>query len=533
MLTVYSQQDYRPITPASSPFRASVDTSHYGEDIQSDSIHSQYLGVTSPTQPLYRHPVKAEWQSIEIPSPPETASFDAERFDIFDYQQASSVEHSESNNPQAHRDNGQSSSPQHASDVQLPSESSQKLPILPMASRRGSHRKTPSTPSRPKLSPRAASIGNLKLDSRVHASINETGVTVDEIAAFIHGPDPEDGKWVCLHERCGRRFGRKENIKSHVQTHLGDRQYKCDHCSKCFVRGHDLKRHAKIHTGDKPYECLCGNVFARHDALTRHRQRGMCIGGYRGVVRKISKRGRPRKARPEMGERVEKAAKTRARAAAKTTATSSVSGSDFSDLDSSPAQSFRNMHIGDSSRSETTPPLPNYSLPPSALNFTPPASPGYNESNTSSDWSFRSLTPLTDDGKLQPIKPLPNIPELGEMPALDAGMPGDSLANSSDILLSSPQHAPTLTDSSAPSDLDVFIDPTTSLTAKDGLPYFGDPDMVGFSDYHTAGFGETTDLFSGKGISTNPSMSDDDFLSLQFHGDDQPSDVFTRDLFLG
>lgn len=122
-----------------------------------------------------------------------------------------------------------------------------------------------------------------------------TGITSEEISNFISGPDSTDGKWLCLYPGCNKRFGRKENIKSHVQTHLGDRQYKCHVCKKCFVRQHDLKRHSKIHTGVKPYPCLCGNSFARHDALTRHRQRGMCIGAFEGIVKKVVKRGRPRK----------------------------------------------------------------------------------------------------------------------------------------------------------------------------------------------------------------------------------------------
>jgi regulatory protein SWI5 len=121
-----------------------------------------------------------------------------------------------------------------------------------------------------------------------------TGISMEEIASFIAGPE-SDGKWVCKYPDCGKRFGRKENIKSHVQTHLGDRQFQCIVCKKCFVRQHDLKRHSKIHTGIKPYPCLCGNSFARHDALTRHRQRGMCIGAFEGIVKKVAKRGRPRK----------------------------------------------------------------------------------------------------------------------------------------------------------------------------------------------------------------------------------------------
>lgn len=158
---------------------------------------------------------------------------------------------------------------------------SMDLPVLAPAPRT-----TPGTPSpvRVRAPPPPLSLG-----------AKATGITSEEINNFISGPDPADGKWLCLYPECNKRFGRKENIKSHVQTHLGDRQYRCFICKKCFVRQHDLKRHSKIHTGVKPYPCLCGNSFARHDALTRHRQRGMCIGAFEGIVKKVVKRGRPRK----------------------------------------------------------------------------------------------------------------------------------------------------------------------------------------------------------------------------------------------
>ncbi|EEP82601.1 predicted protein [Uncinocarpus reesii 1704] len=138
-----------------------------------------------------------------------------------------------------------------------------KLPIAPAtplrpASQRGAISSRSSSPSKTLLSPRALSIADLNLDASIDASIEETGITLDDIAAYIDGPDLTDNKWICKYEGCNKRFGRKENIKSHVQTHLGDRQFKCNHCNKCFVRGHDLKRHSKIHTGVKPYPCECG-----------------------------------------------------------------------------------------------------------------------------------------------------------------------------------------------------------------------------------------------------------------------------------
>ena len=165
----------------------------------------------------------------------------------------------------------------------------------------------------------------------------DTGISSEEVNAFISGPH-EDQKWTCMYPECGKRFGRKENIKSHVQTHLGDRQFLCVHCNKRFVRQHDLKRHEKIHTGIKPYPCECGHSFARMDALTRHKQRNTCVGGIggpEGMEKKETKRGRPRKHRPDTQERRDKASRTRQRVLEKKSA-SSVSGSSVCSFSSPP-----------------------------------------------------------------------------------------------------------------------------------------------------------------------------------------------------
>ena len=174
----------------------------------------------------------------------------------------------------------------------------------------------------------SSAITELELD----ASIEYTGISPEEVQRYISEQDPTTNKWTCMYPECGKIFGRRENIRSHVQTHLGDRQYRCNACSKCFVRQHDLKRHAKIHSGTKPYKCPCSAEFARQDALTRHRQRGMCVGGFPDAVRRQAKRGRPKKNRPDMEERAEKANKTRRKLAS---AASSVSaGSPPSDVQS-------------------------------------------------------------------------------------------------------------------------------------------------------------------------------------------------------
>ena len=144
-----------------------------------------------------------------------------------------------------------------------------------------------------------SSLRKRSIELDLTSCIEYTGVSEEDVQSYISEQSPDTNRWICLFPDCDKTFGRRENIKSHVQTHLGDRQYKCKNCAKRFVRQHDLKRHAKIHTGDKPYECPCGAGFARQDALTRHRQRGVCIGGFPNVIRRQARRGRPRKRHSE------------------------------------------------------------------------------------------------------------------------------------------------------------------------------------------------------------------------------------------
>lgn len=277
------------------------------------------------------------------------------------------------------------------------------------------------SPVRDALPPRAMSISELNLDASMDVSIEDTGVTIDEIASFIQGPDPYDGKWICLYLDCNKKFGRKENIKSHVQTHLGDRQFRCNHCRKCFVRQHDLKRHSKIHSGVKPYPCKCGNSFARHDALTRHRQRGMCVGAFEGVVKKQVKRGRPKKARPELDERLDKAERSRRGALQKDYASSS-SGWSESSFPASPPLELDHLSIRGSSPFDNFQSLPCDSFGADVFTYTPPMSPGYSTGNCVSPQQTqhsytpkelsaspsakpRLMTSITEEGQGYPSKP--------------------------------------------------------------------------------------------------------------------------------
>ena len=160
-----------------------------------------------------------------------------------------------------------------------------------------------------------------------------TGITPEEIQSYIaeSNEDPKN-PYRCLWDECGKVFGRKENIKAHIQTHLNDRPFFCVVCKKRFVRAHDLKRHHNTHLKVKEHPCECGAAFARRDALTRHKQRGCCEGAFEWVAKKEPvKRGRPKKTRPAGEERTEKATKQRKinrakRAAATQSDAESISG---------------------------------------------------------------------------------------------------------------------------------------------------------------------------------------------------------------
>lgn len=167
------------------------------------------------------------------------------------------------------------------------------------------------------MSPRTAMLHSL--GEEVNASIVDTGIPSQDIDYMISEQHPETKVWYCLFEedngkKCNKWFKRRENARSHVQNHLGDRQFQCNDCGKTFVRQHDMKRHAAIHKDDRPHICPCGAKFARHDALTRHRQRGMCEGtlpGFEKSEEDKPKRGRPKKERPDMDTRTSKSKKAR------------------------------------------------------------------------------------------------------------------------------------------------------------------------------------------------------------------------------
>lgn len=96
-----------------------------------------------------------------------------------------------------------------------------------------------------------------------------------ELDRYWEGPD-ESRVFTCTYKNCGKKFTRRYNVRSHIQTHLSDRPFSCSYCPKSFVRQHDLNRHVKSHLVSKHCRCKCGKEFTRVEGYKKHLANGVC-----------------------------------------------------------------------------------------------------------------------------------------------------------------------------------------------------------------------------------------------------------------
>lgn len=97
-----------------------------------------------------------------------------------------------------------------------------------------------------------------------------------ELDKYWEGPDDEKN-FTCTYQNCGKKFTRRYNVRSHIQTHLSDRPFTCTYCPKSFVRQHDLNRHVKSHMVSKHCRCKCGREFTRIEGYKKHLANGVCL----------------------------------------------------------------------------------------------------------------------------------------------------------------------------------------------------------------------------------------------------------------
>ncbi|XP_037029941.1 zinc finger protein 175-like isoform X1 [Bradysia coprophila] len=80
----------------------------------------------------------------------------------------------------------------------------------------------------------------------------------------------EQGQLPEICDVCGKSFGQRYMLQSHLKRHDPSTWEVCHICKKSFPDG--LKRHMRVHSGERPYVChICGASYKQAYGLTMHK----------------------------------------------------------------------------------------------------------------------------------------------------------------------------------------------------------------------------------------------------------------------
>ena len=75
----------------------------------------------------------------------------------------------------------------------------------------------------------------------------------------------------CVCEICAKAFKNNRALKFHMNSHTGERPYKCDKCGAAFLRPTNLANHVVIHRNEK-FTCeVCDRSFVHKRSFDRHK----------------------------------------------------------------------------------------------------------------------------------------------------------------------------------------------------------------------------------------------------------------------